>query len=118
VETPMRFTSVCVLALLAVVLAPAPAEAGSGLYVPFPTEARKIRARKYFDKLNQDGRSRIAPLTERQLAQGAFVAGATPGQERAASIRAGQHGGSALDWPFQVLLVLAPIGAIAVARRS
>jgi hypothetical protein len=114
----MRRCAPCLLTLLCVAVASPPAEARVGLYVPFPTGGPGQQARGYLKRLGPSGRSAAGDLSSRQIAAGSFLGAAPRGGARPASQRAGDIAHKGPAWPFQLLVVLAPLGAVLVARRN
>jgi len=96
----------------------APAAAQTGLYVPFPSGHPGKQAKQYLERLSQRGHSAADSLSGEQIAAGAFLAGTRPPRHGAASQRAGGSSHEGPPWPVQVLLLLAPFGAVVVAVRN
>jgi hypothetical protein len=96
----------------------APAAAQTGLYVPFPSGHPGEQAKRYLERLGPSGQRAADLLSEERIAAGAFLAGTPPARARAASVRAGDVSHEGPPWPVQVLLLLAPLGAVVVAARN
>jgi hypothetical protein len=95
-----------------------PALAQTGLYEPFPSGHPGKQAERYLGRFGPAGQRAADSLSQEQIAAGAFLAGTRPARDRAASQRAGDASRGGPAWPVQVLLLLAPFGAVVVAARN
>jgi hypothetical protein len=118
VPAVIRRSLACFVTIVWLAVLTAPAGAQTGLYEPFPSGHPGKRSKRYLERLGPTGQRAADSLSQEQIAAGAFLAGTRPARERAASLRAGDatHDGAA--WPVQVLLLLAPLGAVVVAARN
>jgi hypothetical protein len=118
VPAVIRRSMVCVLTAAWLAFLTAPAAAQTGLYVPFPSGDPGQQARQYLERLGPRAQRAAASLSAGQIAAGAFLGGTRPTRDRAASLRAGGVSHEGPPWPVQVLLLLAPFGALVVAARN
>jgi hypothetical protein len=118
VPAVIRRSVACLLTAVWLVVLTAPALAQTGLYEPFPSGHPGTQAKRYLERLDPTGQRAADSLSDEQIAAGAFLAGTRPARDRAASMRAGDASHEAPAWPVQVLLLLAPFGAVVVAARN
>jgi len=118
VPAVIRRSFPCLLTVVWLAALTAPAAAQTGLYVPFPSGHPGQQAKQYLERLGPRGQSAAESLSEEQIAAGTFLAGTRPRQDGAASQRAGRASHEGPPWPVQVLLLLAPFGAVVVAARN
>jgi hypothetical protein len=118
VPAVIRRSVACLLTVLWLALLTAPARAQTGLYEPFPSGHPGTQAKRYLGRLGPTGQRAADSLSQEQIATGAFLPGIRPARDRAASLRAGDATHEGPGWPVQVLLLLAPFGAVVVAARN
>jgi hypothetical protein len=114
----IRPSLACLLTVVWLAVLTAPALAQTGLYEPFPSGHAGKQAQRYLERFGPTGQRAADSLSQEQIAAGAFLAGTRPGRDHAASLRAGDASRGGPAWPVQVLLLLAPFGAVVVAARN
>jgi hypothetical protein len=107
----------CLLTIVWLAVLTAPAWAQTGLYEPFPSGHPVTQSKRYLERLGPTGQRAADSLSQEQIAAGAFLAGIRPARDRAANLRAGVASHEGPGWPVQVLLLLAPFGAVVIAVR-
>jgi hypothetical protein len=118
VPAVIRRSLACLLTVVWLVVLTAPAMAQTGLYKPFPSDQPGKQAERYLGRFGPAGQRAADSLAQEQIGAGAFLAGTRPPRDRAASLRAGDASRGGPAWPVQVLLLLAPFGAVVVAARN
>jgi hypothetical protein len=114
VPAVIRRSLACLVTIVWLAVLTAPAGAQTGLYEPFPSGHPGKQSKRYLERLGPTGQRAADSLSQEQIAAGAFLAGTRPARDRAAGLRAGDAPHEGAGWPVQVLLLLAPVGAVVV----